>query len=1630
MVTFGCVTLRASPNSFSWNFVVSANARGPGLYLGMQVQDEESPLELRQPYGRPEELRGGGRDDSSSLFLTSSEESNATEAWDDAPGPAGNSRMPVQQDALSSVGAQVLQYSSYPTILHGSSSSIAGALAATSGTSLSSTLQHRARPRLWRLFPRCIRATNEEVCIAAEVTLGVAPSECTVTAVKGNRPLPVRLDFLSDRQATGEDTDQPNRQARGPGAAAARRNAARIARHMLRPQRPDSELVLMWLTPGTAPGLVWIELHAHMPVTALPSNDGADPLRVGGSLPHSVSANMLLFAPAAQPPGVGAGSGGSASLSAADEGNSVSLSGLGAAGGSQTFGLAVRPLHHALTTPSLSRTRVLASRAGYLPPRAADAAAASSSGGAAEGNNSSHSSGAVSSGPLSLVIVPDADMETEIGELLAQQHQQTPLPVSSSSEQLLLPEQSDPPSASPAAAAAAVGIGGPASGSGATVLASDAAIRYPAAALTGGATAALAPSGPMVGSMSAVRPGEVRVEGLLPEGEDDSEDAGARERFLWDLGAWLEAAAAHAAEREAAAALTAAAGALQQVEPAALAPPTAASAAPAGADTGASAALGGPPQRQPQWLFPQYRQFQHGSHLQEQQQQQESPVQRLGPSVSEIEAAMDPMDLDSNNNGVLAPRSVPASLPALQSTAAQVADPSPAAPVLPPLSIIPDGTGLLASTTGGVASQPPPPSQPLHRSALELLGFACSRGWAATSTHIVLGLMDMGHSMAAINAAVQAAHGWSALHLAAASGSAELLAMMALWRSYGRYGDSTTVQEEWRAMLAAPGPGGLTPLHLAAVLPQPATAALDLLSSMPAETLSTWFGATAHDGCTPAHYASRAGNAHLNDHALLCLATGAAALGYGSAQDLPDVMSYTEVNTEALGLAAADLESTDLSSRDGSANGSGNGNGNGNGGVSGGAGTALPEVSASVSTLGSSGDGGGGGGGGGSLPHVGAWPLYAGRSGYHHAAAATTSAAAAEALATFSHWGSPSTGSGSGASRMLPLQPFAARTAAPSTAGHTSDTHRTPSPSDGSHPPASPPPLLERAAAATRVLGSAAANATARSTPEQSVSAASESWYPQRRATWFNPSQMVAGLLDRVGSPAVSTRGSDELAIPAWPGLAAPSLQGQTSLGPTSAVPVDPSSDLAPPQQQQLPPRPLQPPSPFTGPALGPMTIEQAREAAVRLAAASMRAVASAPEPGAWLEAASDSIAAAAAGERVSRSGPPGATSRLLAGLAADPAAAELVQLQAEALRHRQLVQLRVQQQLRLMQPAGYMQQGVVVPLQGLQLQPLPLATSQQPPEQQQQQRNPLVSMSQQPPEEPVAVELHYPAQLQRYHEPEQALQHQHLPGHHQQQQGTPLDLGLLPAVPNQQLPGAVLLPTRREAGAGEDVGSRVRTDAGAASAHAVPEVLPGAQAQDAASQPAAAAEAGTQGPAGRAAHGLQGADGGSAALWLLPARMRYDNVLLAVAVAGLAVAHAVFLPQLILPVDPSSSAARPVSALAIWTCMAVLWPLVSASASVRVRTLRAPHHRFSLGVFSQLLGSLLHAALLHYRLASGLPCCLLLPHAPQLPPGGAMNGRMPVLAGAVSADVITALLVGLVVQWVIHGRDSSAQRR
>lgn len=117
-----------------------------------------------------------------------------------------------------------------------------------------------------------------------------------------------------------------------------------------------------------------------------------------------------------------------------------------------------------------------------------------------------------------------------------------------------------------------------------------------------------------------------------------------------------------------------------------------------------------------------------------------------------------------------------------------------------------------------------------------------------------------------------------------------------------------------------PGPGGLTPLHLAAVLPYPADAAMDLLSALPAETLRSWFTAAACDDCTPAHYASRGGNAHLNDHALMCIAMGAERMegaaattgGGGGGVAVEEAGAYVDFGGRAASYNGVQLRSLDL----------------------------------------------------------------------------------------------------------------------------------------------------------------------------------------------------------------------------------------------------------------------------------------------------------------------------------------------------------------------------------------------------------------------------------------------------------------------------------------------------------------------------------------------------------------------------------------------------------------------------------------------------------------------------------------------------------------------------------------------
>jgi hypothetical protein len=122
--------------------------------------------------------------------------------------------------------------------------------------------------------------------------------------------------------------------------------------------------------------------------------------------------------------------------------------------------------------------------------------------GAAGGRSGGAAASCASSGPLTLVLVPDAGMEAEVCGLLARQGQQTPVPV---------------PVPQPAA-----GLGPASQG----------------AAGGAGRGLGLGPGVPGVGA---------------GEGCEDGEDALARECFLWDLGTWVECRAAHAVEAEVAA---------------------------------------------------------------------------------------------------------------------------------------------------------------------------------------------------------------------------------------------------------------------------------------------------------------------------------------------------------------------------------------------------------------------------------------------------------------------------------------------------------------------------------------------------------------------------------------------------------------------------------------------------------------------------------------------------------------------------------------------------------------------------------------------------------------------------------------------------------------------------------------------------------------------------------------------------------------------------------------------------------------------------------------------------------------------------------------------------------------------
>ncbi|GLI59559.1 hypothetical protein VaNZ11_001462 [Volvox africanus] len=783
-----------------------------------------------------------GPDDSSSIFLSFSDNAHSVEALVAAP-IQSNARGGFDPDVSPHYHAGRTRALPNPEII--GQISYGQYVSAEPLRQRPNEVASRGRPLpppgpfLWRLFPRCLRATTEEVCIAAEATLNVAPSECRVTVVKDGVKLPVRVDFLNDRQATGDDSDQASRHSRGPGsswgamqaiAAWQRRAGPDHVNQVLRSHRPDSELVLIWVTPGISPGLMLIELHAPSPVSSSGGGGGAYSGSSGSVRAHPGAASTgalesawhspAAAAAAAPVRGIREAMAAAAGWPNVQETSATNLGGDGSrtpvSGRQQSMGL----------TASLNRNRVF----GLSVP------------GPMQRGRSDHPwppldgvSAMCSSGALTVVVVPDAGMEEEVCALLAVQHQQLPLPVTSSGPEEALGE--DP--AAPLSHEDQEQQTAPASRAGSSQTGMSQLRRD-----VGGAAV-----GPVMGE-------GITANGYLAEMDEDKDDARARERFLWDLGAWLDASVRRAAFRQM-------------------------SAQTAEANVANAAAAAVSPMASGRTLLQTHRGYdQAHQHLQQRHTQQ--PPRRalddLQP-VSEIEP------IGEAHYGI-----------AIQGTRA---------------AFHREFWGPQLQT-GNRSFAVPEEQHSMPRIALELLGFACSRGWAATSTNVILGLMDMGFSMQTINTAVQGAHGWSALHLAVASGSVELVAMTSLWRSYGRYGDGPAVQEEWRTMLATPGPGGLTPLHLAAVLPPPATAAMDLLSTLPAETLTTWFGEAACDGCTPAHYASRAGNIHLNEHALLCLATGTAALDLGTAEGLQEVLPYlNELQVDMSAITCSDSADLD-----------------------------------------------------------------------------------------------------------------------------------------------------------------------------------------------------------------------------------------------------------------------------------------------------------------------------------------------------------------------------------------------------------------------------------------------------------------------------------------------------------------------------------------------------------------------------------------------------------------------------------------------------------------------------------------------------------------------------------------------
>ena len=699
---------------------------GPGAELVVSgVSAVGSTASVPEPLVQGTALAGAGNTApfNSSGFLQSPLTTLRTAAAGSQRALAGRSSTtgPASGRALGTPPG-ALSHHSLPanTTTAGAGGSPAPAPAPAPARAAAASLRPRA-PLLWRLFPRCIRAGRQECCIAAEVTLPVAPSDCSVTAVRDGRPLAVRLEFLTDRQAVGDEGgDQEGADLSGGGgggAALRRRRAARDVLRMLRPQQPDSELVLIWLVPGEAAGMVLIELHARIHDVMAGRGAGAAAAtgaEAGAGVAGGAGAGTSRFAGAGgqarEDDGEGSGvangplhpastgwlrtawrSGampgqtrpGSLSASAAAGGvGGVGVSGGGVVGVDDTVQLGA-PM--ALSAGAMEVGLYAAAgrrRAGAtgLQPRAAGGAAAgvhssterlarldgggSGSGGTGSAGTTSTGSGGsdrrraqssystCSSGALTLVVVPDAGMEAEVCGLLSQQYQQTPLPVCGGAAAGIA---TGPGAAEPEATAAASG-----------------------AAAGGGANAA---GGVMVGGML---PGDCGV-------DEDDDDARARERFLWDLGAWLEFSNEQAALRRHAAAEAAEAAAM--------------AAAMREATSGSRG-------------IPTY-----------------TPL--LRPSADGIVDYFASPLAEGGGNASAASAAASVAAPGVEAAAAA------------------------RNMTPGMQGS-------LPRTALELLGFACSRGWAAVSTHIVLGLMDMGLSMTAINAAVQvragAARAWACSH--------------------------------------------------------------------------------------------------------------------------------------------------------------------------------------------------------------------------------------------------------------------------------------------------------------------------------------------------------------------------------------------------------------------------------------------------------------------------------------------------------------------------------------------------------------------------------------------------------------------------------------------------------------------------------------------------------------------------------------------------------------------------------------------------------------------------------------------------------------------------------------------------